>query len=272
MKTLLLPTDFSENAKKATDFAISLYGDEQSYFILLNSYERPRTGQSMMKSIVDILRNDSKRGLKKEYKRLNQKFNQENMDIEFLSENGELINSINSALKKHQLDMIFVGSKGENELEEIILGSNTARIIKNIDAPIMVIPATAEFQKPNKIVFASDLKEITNDEILKPLLEIAKKYDAEVMILHVEKGNNIDRMTAEANLKEYLKEVKHSFHYVENTDIPKGIEAFLERQHVDYLSVIKRKGTLIENIFHQSLTKKIALSAKHPLLVMHDKK
>ncbi len=269
MKTILLPTDFSDNAKTAIDYAISMLKDEHCYYILLNTYERPRTGQSMLKSIIDILRNDSKRGLKKELKRIKDKFDIKN--IEVISEEGGFIAIINSIIAKRKIDLVFVGSKGESNIEDIIIGSNTARVIKYIDFPSMIIPVNEDFKKPKTILFPTDLKEITNEDIVSPLLYIAKKYNAEIKVLYVDRGKKeYDKQDLENRISKMLEGANISFNYIENSDIPEGINKFLEDNPADFLAMIKRKGRLFDNLFHQSLTKRIALNARYPLLALHD--
>lgn len=269
MKTILLPTDFSDNAKAAIDYAISMLNDEHCYYILLNTYERPRTGQSMLKSIIDILRNDSKRGLKKETKRIKEKFNIKN--IEVISEEGSFITIVNSIIEKRKIDLVFVGSKGESNIEDIIIGSNTARVIKYIDFPSMIIPIKQIFKEPKIILFPVDLKEISREEVVAPLIYIAKKYNSEIKVLYVDRGKKeFDKLEFENRISSILKDTKFSFNYIENSDIPDGINKFLEDNPADFLALIKRKGRLFDNIFHQSLTKRIALNARYPLLALHD--
>ena len=55
MRTILLPTDFSVNAQKAVDYALSVFGTEDVNYILLNVYSEPHTSADMLVSIVDLL-------------------------------------------------------------------------------------------------------------------------------------------------------------------------------------------------------------------------
>lgn len=67
MKTILIPTDFSENARNAALYAFSLFDLEKDKFILLNAYSMPATGRSaMLADLTDDMKRESKRGLYKE--------------------------------------------------------------------------------------------------------------------------------------------------------------------------------------------------------------
>ena len=59
MKKILLPTDFSDSARKACEYAINLFGDEPVNFVLVNSYIVPASTSEMLISISDVLRQNS---------------------------------------------------------------------------------------------------------------------------------------------------------------------------------------------------------------------
>ena len=65
MKNILVPTDFSETARNALKYAISLFGSD-NHFILMNAYEEPTSTTSSMISLRDILHESSVDSLKDE--------------------------------------------------------------------------------------------------------------------------------------------------------------------------------------------------------------
>ena len=64
MKTILLMTDFSDNAKNAIRYAIEMFEDKVDY-VLLNTYAVRENSGSFM-SIIDRVKEISEEELKKE--------------------------------------------------------------------------------------------------------------------------------------------------------------------------------------------------------------
>ena len=63
MKTILLLTNFSETSRKAIINYLKVYASsvkEDAQFILLNTYKRIKTGQSIMVKFEDVLAQYSK--------------------------------------------------------------------------------------------------------------------------------------------------------------------------------------------------------------------
>ncbi len=56
MKTILIPTSFSDISRHATDYVIRLMHGEKLKIVLLNSFEQPKTGRTVHLSILDIMK------------------------------------------------------------------------------------------------------------------------------------------------------------------------------------------------------------------------
>ncbi len=63
MKNILFPTDFSDNANHALKYAVDFALKTGSNLVILNCYAMPSSTVGVMKSIKDILRQDSEAGM-----------------------------------------------------------------------------------------------------------------------------------------------------------------------------------------------------------------
>ena len=271
MKTVLMLTNFSETSRKAITSYLKIHSQLQndSKFGLLNVYSAPKTGQSQLLKIDDILEQYSLQDLKKEKQQIDKGVGLEKLDIDLISGKGDLVKVINQLNEKRPIDLIVLGSKGSNILKQLILGSNTDKVVRLSRCPVLVIPENIDFKKPKKIVFATDLKDCRFEKHFERLAKIIRFFGAELLILNVYKETKPDGQIFEELINIYLKDILHSFHYVQNNDAANGISSFLAENQADMLALIERPGNLLIKMFRHSVTNQLALSAEMPLLVFH---
>ena len=217
----------------------------------------------------DILEQYSQQDLKLEKKLIDEIPELNKLDIDFISGKGDLIRVIEQLNEKRPIDLIVFGSKGSNTFKQLILGSNTSRLVRLTKCPLLVIPESINFQKPKKIVFATDLEECRFEKHFERLLNTIRFFGAELLILNVFKKTKPDSRIFEELMNNHLHDIPHSFYYVNNADPASGITSFLTEQRSDMLALIERPGNLLVKLFRQSVTNQLALSAKMPMLIFH---
>lgn len=276
MKKILFPTDFSENAAKAMQYALFLAKELNADLILINTYQIPAGGNTSIKSmhLAEILKADAEEGLQKVLKeiRLNKEFDA--VSIETVAKQGDLVQLVNEMSGEFKFDLVVMGTKGATGAKEVLVGSNTAAVIKGAFCPVLVIPEKAIYKKPQKFTFAYDLKPIVETQGFGLFKTLAKKLDAEIGILNVgldELPGSTEEAVAGIKLNHLLEGVKHNFYFVKNENVSDGIEIFVKEKGTDCLVMIARKHSFLEKIFHKSVTKKMAYHVDVPLLVLKDK-
>ena len=91
---------------------------------------------------------------------------------------GNLVETLNGLIGLHQPDLIVMGTKGASGLKRILIGSNTVKVLAHVRVPVLIIPEVARFEKffhggKNRVVLATDLYELNNDDALDILKKIA---------------------------------------------------------------------------------------------------
>ena len=271
MKTILMLTNFSESSRKAIISYLKVHGGlkTDSKFGLLNVYSTPKTGQSQLLKVDDILEQYAQQDLKREKKMIDKIPGLSKLDIDLITGQGDLLKVINQLDEKRPIDLIVLGSKGSSILKQLILGSNTSRVVRLAKTPVLVIPESIDFKKPEKIVFATDLKECRFEKHFERLVKIIRFFGAELFILNVYRETKPDVRLFEEMMNLYLKNIPHSFHYLQNDDPAIGITNFLTEHQANMLALIERPGNLLVKLFRNSVTNQLALSAEIPLLIFH---
>ena len=266
MKRILVPTDFSKNAKVALSYAVNIANHFDAEIVVLNTYQL-RTKAGVFLSMEDILIKDAEvemDKLKKEFKpRL---FQQTIFTTKVMR--GETTDAIAAIANNHKVDLIVMGTKGASGLKEIFLGSNTMGVIKKTSVPVLTIPEDATYQPLKRIVFAIDSLNVKGTS-LAPLAALAKAYKATVDIFHIE--NAPVTIGIDPAVDVFLADIPHQFYQFHDLhDITGSIDGFVEEIRGDMLCLIRRQRSILDNLFHTSVTQKEVYHSKTPLLILQE--
>jgi len=275
MKTILVPTDFSEGAFKAIEYAIKFSKDIGSRIILCHAFELPAQGINVMIDISAELEKNAKIELQKLEFRINEGNLSEGINIEYVSLLGDLNEVLKTLTEQFGADMVIMGTKGESDLASKLFGTNTVSVIKNCKIPLLVIPNKAVYKSVKNIAFAIDYLRPAEDSTLKILREIAIKNEAKLSLVNVHTDGEIGEFIASVkDMQEWyekqLEGANIDFVFVENYAIEDGVFEFIRHNNIEMLAMITRKHGFFDKIFRKSISEELALHTDVPLLTMHE--
>ena len=268
MKNILIPTDFSQNAKKATDYALSLFNEQDITITLLNVFYIPYASADVVYSYSDIANENVTQLIKHELERINKKFPDLKAKIKTSFHAGDVINVVCSIEKKEKIDLIVMGTQGASGLAEVFMGSRTTAMIKNVKTPVLAVPEQAQYKPAKRILFAAGEKLIGQKVNIAVLKEIANRNQSKIEALYVSdcdenKESIIQSIDGELNLN--FGEIPCDLIVKDGLNVEKEIQKYAEQHPIDLMAMITSRGS----IFHESVTKLVAMHTKLPLLVMH---
>ncbi|MDX1363191.1 MAG: universal stress protein [Arenibacter latericius] len=278
-KHVLLPTDFSQNAQNAINYAVKLYREQPCDFYLLNVFGL--SGYSLDKMMVpepgELAYEAAKDNSEEELHKLQQHFQitSENTAHSFhtISVFNSLLEGVKQAINKKDIDIVVMGTKGKSGAARALFGSNTVEVMEKITlCPVIAVPEKVRFITPKEIVFPTDFKCSFKRRELQYLLDILKLHHAEVQILHIgtESGLNKTQLENKKLLSTIFKEVEHVFCFEEGDKIPAEIKKFISERGSNMLAFVNRKHGFLENIFTKPLIKEVSYSSDIPILALHD--
>ncbi len=269
MAHIIIPTDFSSNSLNAALFAIQLYGDEGNVFTVLNSYMLPRGAASTMWSIDDLLAKESVQGINIFVSKLSEELNNLKPEIRVSSEHGDLPNVISRfASDADAPELVVMGTQGASGLKEVLMGSNTADVIKRSQLPVLAIPENARYRSPRRIVLADDGGPV-DKQTIKVLLDIARWSQAEVMIVRVtDEDTTMETGSSSSVYDTLLGAIPHSYHYISGENVNTALHDLADQSDADLVVVIHRQRGLFEQLFHRSTATKLAMHTHIPMLVL----
>ena len=184
MKNILVPVDFSEPSANALEVAarianlqgagitvLHMLGISESVVTKYKTQEFEEARYYMM-----LARKRFKTFLDKPYLK-GIKTNQ-------IVQNYKIFSELNNVAKEQHSDLIVMGSHGTSGLTEFFVGSNTEKVVRTSDIPVMVIKAPDPDFEIKTILFGCDFKD---ESILayKNVKEFANLFSAGLKLIYV---------------------------------------------------------------------------------------
>ncbi|MBT8230730.1 MAG: universal stress protein, partial [Bacteroidia bacterium] len=164
--------------------------------------------------------------------------------------------------------MIVIGSTGSSGSLKTIFGSVSTMIAKDATCPVFVVPPNTNYGPINKIAYAADDFDI-DSSVVEDLIYYTSIFGAELHLAHVddEKTSELNKLQSRLLLEN--PELKIYMHVINADGIVEGLNEFVEEQGIQLLAMTKQKRTFLDSLFHSSITKRMTINTKIPLLVLH---
>jgi nucleotide-binding universal stress UspA family protein len=139
LRTILVPTDFSEPSRKAVRYAVCLAKRNRLKITLLHILEPilvyPDTVYPVMMD-ANFGPNEAKRAFRKLCK-------EEHLDAHLLQKmlirQGTPHQEIAEAARELEADLIIIATNGHTGLAHVLLGSTTERVVRHAPCPVLVV-------------------------------------------------------------------------------------------------------------------------------------
>jgi nucleotide-binding universal stress UspA family protein len=273
MKTILVPTDFSDASRNASKYAVNMAKALNYKVLLLHVFNVPViiTGEYSAAEMINVneLEQEHNVRLQEEAEALRKGTD---VIIEYKSLSGFTVDEIAGIEQKEKPDLIVMGLSPQGKISEFVFGSVSTDVVKNTQTPVIIVPEASQYKEVKKIAFASDLKMECDMKMHEPLTDMIEAFSSSIAILNVvkEQADKIgkDDGVSGRRIETYFENREHIYHFLENNDIIAGITEFIVNQHVDMVTMIPQKHNLIERLFRESNTKRMAFHVDIPLLTL----
>ena len=275
MKSILVPTDFSEHANYALDLARQLALKHGMSVQLLHIVEQPGSnyitpvtgGAHDQIENVFVLRLIEK--VKDQMQKTANELAQQGIQTTFKVKIGNPFKHISSQIKSEEYSLIVMGTQGISGLDEVMVGSNTEKVIRHAGCPVVTLKEKADLDKIEDIVFAISYFS-QNGHLATQLKEIQELFGAKVHLVTINTPGNflIERNVASA-LNEFIKE-----HQIDNYTIniysditeEEGIVHFAEDQSADAIAMATHGRTGISHLLTGSLSEDLVNHSLLPVI------
>jgi nucleotide-binding universal stress UspA family protein len=273
MKNILVPTDFSDDARNASHFAARLAEKMQASITLLHAYMLPTPVSEVPYVMLNAeeMQRENEELAQAEADKLQSMFKvQANIVVRL----GFPSEEIESLIEDGNVDLVVMGMKGKGTIEKIV-GSTTTSTLKKIRKPLLIVPQNAKYNDLKQVTYATDLSYDLSLNTYRPLIDLLRSYGSSVNILHVQKKNEEIKGQEESGKTQFepvFGDFPHQYHSITDTDVKHGIRSYLSSHPTDLLVMVTHEHNFWERIFGKSHTKEMVYDTHIPLLVLKDKK
>ena len=273
MKKIIVPIDFSEYSEYALETAVMLAKKNNAEILALHMLEMSeailtRTGTDMQMETLFFLQLAEKKFdefLKKDYLK--------GIKITPIVKHFKVFSEVNEVAAEYGADLIVMGSHGASGIKEFLIGSNTEKVVRYSNIPVLIIkhnPILIDFEH---VVFACDFL----DEAIKPYINACKlfrKLDSKLHLVYVNLPNESFRSTveiearvigflkkAEGNL-DHLSDVK----YISDYTIEQGILNYANVIGADLIALATHGRTGLAHLLEGSITENVANHSVLPVM------
>jgi nucleotide-binding universal stress UspA family protein len=273
MKKIIVPIDFSEYSDYALETAAILAKKNNAEILALHMLEISdaiinKTDNEMQMEAVFFLRLAEKRFsefLDKDYL--------EGLKVTPIVKHFKVFSEVNDVASEHDADLIVMGSHGSSGFKEFFVGSNTEKVVRYADIPVLVTkhnPILTDFEN---VVFACDF----SDNAVEPYLRACRMFESlgsKIHLVYVNLPSESFKSSAEMESKviSFLKKANgnldklDSVKYVSDYTVEKGILNFANVVGADLVAVATHGRTGLAHFFEGSISEDIANHSMLPVM------
>ena len=275
MKKILVPTDFSEQAENALKVAAQIARKHDCEIYLLHMLELPL-------DLINPADNDSSSNDLPEsiffMKLAHQKFNSimkkdylEGIKVHETVEFHEAFDGIMEISSKHGCDLIIMGSSGSKGAKDIFIGSNTEKVVRHSDIPVLVLKNEFDNFQVNKIMYATNLSTETTNSFLEAK-KFADNFNASIEVVFI----NTSKKFKTSDEIEKKREIYYDQVGFTEKDVPfvvrnehnteNGIVNYAKQQNFDIISIGTHGRKGINRFINGSLSEDLVNHVKIPVV------
>ncbi len=190
---------------------------------------------------------------------------------------GEADEEIDRFVDEYKPFLLVVGRKGKSNNQQHVIGNVTADIIEMTNVPVMVVPENSSIKSTKDvkhIAFLTNLQKRDLDSF-DNLVKLLKPYpELKITLLHInvldKKGDKWNE-TELRGMKTYFNDkypaLNVNYQMIESPDIMEALEDYIEKEHVNILTLNTRRRNLFGRIFRPSMSRKVLTSSDVTLIV-----
>ena len=272
MKKILVPTDFSEQAENALKVAAQFAKQYNSEIYLLHMLELPA---DMTNPVGDTRTSDLPEALgfmklaKKRFAEITAKPYLSGITVHETVQFHEAFDGIIEKSRECDCELIVMGSQGASGFKEMFVGSNTEKVVRTSEIPVLVIKKERPKFKVENFVFATNLERDSKDTLQK-VVDFAKLLEAKLHLVYINTANNfLSSEATDQHLKEYLEGRpfdNYEFHVYNDDSVEKGILNFTRKIHGDLIGIATHGRKGISHFFNGSISEDLVNHADSPVV------
>lgn len=277
-KKILIASELDGLSEKVTGFALNLATQMDIPEIVLLNVIIPAHTQAFSAS-GDIFAADGNMAnrfnvvLMEKHQKLAEeeadKFSTEKVQVRPIVRFNNSKTDLNGYMDEFHAGLLVCGSRNENTFLDRLFGSDSEKLVRKVDYPLIILKEETDTDEINNILVAIDIEE-EDQSGLEEIAGFAHALNARMQLLHVLTDDALSSDRAIEKLRELA--IKNMFgnydiNVVNNDSLENGIRSFVRKYNPDMVAVLSQGKGKIRKLIYGSSTDDIIKETDKPVFV-----
>ena len=269
MKTIIVPTDFSEHSGYALELALELASPMKSEVLLLHIIDLPPAISSLYfdDRKVEQLFSQAQQQAEEKLQEVKDKYPDKNLRTSILL--CDITTMIPNEEKKLDTQLIIMGTTGASGFKEMIYGSNTEKIVRYAKTPVVAVPGPIKLAGIKHLLIPTNGKD-THPAFFNLLHKLQRLLNLKVHVLFINALHSLQNEKAVENeLNDYAKDAGLEDYKVvvcRAITTEDGIADYIDVNHVDMVAITTHGRHGFNHLIHGSLAENLVNHLEVPVL------
>lgn len=277
MKKILVPIDFSKTARLAVEVAADVAKRTEAELILLHVIEAPSETSHNITGEVDLSEPWEDKIFtmkliersKKQMARLFHELRDNGLKVKQEMRMGSAFYGIRDIIAGHMVDLVVMGTEGRSKIEEMIIGSNTEKVIRQAKCPVLTVhqkPLTTDFKN---IVYATAMAK--DEKVFSGIIRCTQElYDSTVHLLRINTPGNFQRdVVIRKYMQDFAKKLQlknFTINIFNDLTEEEGIIYFADSVNADLIAMATHGRTGFAHLLAGSIAEDVVFHSRRPVL------
>jgi nucleotide-binding universal stress UspA family protein len=182
---------------------------------------------------------------------------------------GPPFHGMRTIITEQKVDLVVMGTAGQSKIEEMIIGSNTEKVVRHSNCPVLTVhkkPIRSEFKN---IVYATSMSK--DEEVFSRIVRKTQQlYDATVHLVRINTPGNFQRDTiVKKYMQDFAKKLQlknFTINVFNDLTEEEGIIYFAESINADLIAMATHGRTGFAHVLAGSIAEDVVTHSKRPVL------
>ena len=273
MKKILVPTDFSKYSENALNVAAMIAKQENAEILVLHMLGLTHSGLNKSTSSEALEAIYHIKLAEKEFENFLDKDYLKGLVVKEKVESSISFIDLNKVVSENDIDLIVMGSHGVSGLEEAFVGSNTEKVVRTSEVPVLVIKNSMKDFKLKEVVIACDFK-VESINTYRSALKLFNSFNSNIHLLYVNLPYRFTTTSQmKANATEFISLADsgdmtnlEKVVFYNDSSVEEGIRNYCESMNADIVVIPTHGRRGLAHFFNGSVGEDLANHAGRPVM------
>ena len=182
---------------------------------------------------------------------------------------GSPYHGMNTIITERKVDLVVMGTAGHSELEQMIIGSNTEKIVRRSHCPVLTMHAKPASRDFKNIVYATSMDK--DEEVFSRIVRATQKlYDATIHLVRINTPGNFQRdVVVKKYMQDFAKKLQlknFTLNVFNDVSEEEGIIYFADSIDADLVAMATHGRTGFAHVLAGSIAEDVVSHSKRPVL------